>query len=464
MTFAGLAKLRRFLPVHPGSAEPHLILGAAAVVVLLTEYAARKQGSVAWILMGAAVSLGAFVVAWRSQDRLRLAPLLALTLAFQLAWIGLHLWLDVTSLDSSVLYRIWGNSLLHGHYPDAQYPPGAVLVFALDALLGGGPTRTSHAFLMIPLQLATVAAVWALRTRWSCWLAALVALWPLDAFSWEFRFDLVPTALLALGLLFALRERWALSGALLGLGAAAKWTPALAAAALAVWLVAGRRWRPARAHVLAFGLVFVGLQLPFVVWSSSHALYSYRYFNGQGVTGESIWYLVLAPLGHASVPLREFWLPATVPGWATSMTEAVQGCVLLTLGIAAWRARASARAGVAIAAMAPVLFLFWNRVFSPQYLVLIVPAWAIAGALLLHGRFEQLAFGVAIMAATTANALVYPYTLFQAGLWRLASAAMFLIGIATSVWIVVRAVQLAGAGEPATTRAPAGSAIRTETP
>jgi hypothetical protein len=126
--------------------------------------------------------------------------------------------------------------------------------------------------------------------------------------------------------------------------------------------------------------------------------------------------------------------------------------------------RASARAGVAIAAMAPVLFLFGNRVFSPQYLVLIVPAWAIAGALLLRNRIEQLALGVAIVGATTANALVYPYTLFQGGLWRLASAAMFLIGIATSIWILVRAVQLAGAGEPAKTHAPAGSLIRTEAP
>ena len=245
MTLAG-SELRRLLPVRAGVAEPHLILAGAAVVVLLAEYAAVKQSSAGWVLLGAAASFAAFFAAWRLQERLRLAPLLALTLAFQLAWIGLHLQLDVTSVDSSVLYRLWGNSLLHGHYPDAQYPPGAVLLFALDALLGGGPTRTSHAFLMIPFQLVTVAAVWALHTRWSRWLAALVALWPLDAFSWEFRFDLVPAALLALGLLFALRERWALSGALLGLGAAVKWTPALATAALVVWLVAGRRWRPAR--------------------------------------------------------------------------------------------------------------------------------------------------------------------------------------------------------------------------
>jgi uncharacterized membrane protein len=346
-----------------------------------------------------------------------------------------------------VLYRVWGNSLLHGHYPDAQYPPAAVLLFAFDALLGGGPTRVSHAFVMVPFELLAVAAVWALRTRASAWFAAFVAAWPLNAFFWEFRFDLVPTALLALGLLFAFRERWMISGALLGLGAAAKWTPALAVAALAVWLLAGRRWRPAWAHVLSFTVVFGLLHLPFLAWSPHQTLYSYRYFHGQGVTGESIWYLIFAPLGHASVSLHEFWLPAVVPHWLNSLTTVVQVVALIMLGGVAWLVRSSARAGVAVAAMAPVVFLFLNRVFSPQYLVLILVAWSIAGALVVGEGVAQLALGAAIMTATTANALVYPYTLFQFGLWRLASAALFAVGIGTSVWLLARAVQVGIAGE-----------------
>jgi uncharacterized membrane protein len=335
-----------------------------------------------------------------------------------------------------------------------------VLLFAFDALVGGGPTRTSHAFVMIPFELVTVAAVWALRTGRSAWLAALVALWPMNAFSWEFRFDLLPTALLAFGLLYALRERWVLSGALLGIGAAAKWTPALAVALLAVWLVAGGRWRAARAHVLAFGVVFAGLHLPFLVWSPHHALYSYRYFNGQGVTGESIWYLLRAPLGRATVPLHQFYLPATVPAWSKSVTTIAQVVVLLALGVAAWRTRTSLRAGVSVAAMAPVLFLLLNRVFSPQYLVLMLVAWAIAGALLVERHVDQLVLGVAIMAATTANTLVYPHTLFQANLWRAASAAMFLVSLTATAWIVARAVQLAAARE-SPGAAPAGSPVPT---
>jgi hypothetical protein len=420
--------------------EPHLALAASAVVVLAAEYAAVQRESAAWILVGALASLTAFYGAWRLQDRLRLAPLLLLSLAFQLAWIGLHLHLGVHSVDSSVLYRLWGNALLDGHYPDAQYPPGAVLLFAFDALLGGGPTRTAHAFVMVPFELVTIAAVWALRTRWCAWFAALVALWPMNAFSWEFRFDLVPTALLALGLLFAFRQRWLLSGALLGLGAAVKWTPGLATAALVVWLVANRRWRTGVIHGAAFVLVFALLHIPFLIWSPSETVYSYRYFSGQGLTGESLWYLLLAPFGSVDVPLHEFWLPADVPAWANSATVVAQLIVLAVLAVAAWRARASLRGAVAIAAVTPVVFLLVNRVFSPQYLVLMLVAWTIAGALLVESRKEQLVLGLAIMAATTANALVYPYTVFQHGAWRAASALLFLVGLGTCVWLVRRAV------------------------
>jgi uncharacterized membrane protein len=425
--------------------EPHLALAGAAIAMLLAEVAAQKQGSAVWIVVGAAASAFAFLVAWRSQERLRVFPLLGLTFAFQVAWIAIDLALGATSVDSAVLYRIWGNSLLHGHYPDAQYPPAAVLLFAFDALLGGGPTRTAHAFVMVPFQLLTVAAVWALRTRRSAWLAALVALWPLDAFSWEFRFDLFPTAFLALGLLCALRGRWVFAGALLGLGAAAKWTPALSCALLVVWLVSRRCWRPAAAHVLVFAGVFAALHLPFLLWSPSHTVYAYRYFHGQGVTGESIWYLLLAPIGRASVSLQQFWLPAHVPHWVDPFTTVVQIAVLLALAVASWWVRASVRAAVALAAIAPVLFLLLNRVFSPQYLVLMVAAWTIAGALLLDGRREQLVLGAGVMLATTANALVYPYTLHQANLWRVASAGMFVAGLSVSLWLVARAARLGGA-------------------
>ena len=222
-----------------------------------------------------------------------------------------------------------------------------MLLFAFDALLGGGPTRTAHAFVMVPFQLVTVAAVWALRTRRQRVARgarrALAAERVLRGSSASISF---PTALLALGLLFALRERWGLAGA------AARPRRGREVDARAR-VRAARRLARLRAALAARGSdtcspsqrVFAALHLPFLLWSPSHTVYAYRYFHGQGVTGESIWYLLLAPLGRASVSLQQFWLPAHVPPWVNPFTTVVQVVVLLALAVAAWRVRASVARG-----------------------------------------------------------------------------------------------------------------------
>jgi Glycosyltransferase family 87 len=448
MTLASSVSKARPAVAAAAVLNPHVVLVLMGLGVLACEFVARQVGSALPMLLAAVVALAAFVAVWREQDRLRLSALLGLSLAFQVAWIALHLGVGLSSFDSEVLYRRWGNELLQGQYPASQYPPGAVLLFALEAWLGGGATRTSHAFAMIPFHLLTVVAVWALRTRTTPWLAALVALWPMNAFFWEFRFDPVPTALLTLGLLLAVRGRWTLSGAALGLGAAVKWIPGVAFAVLAVWLLASRRKREFGVHVVTFTAVFVLLHAPFLVWSWNEATFAYRYFSGQGLTGESLWYLLLAPLGLATVTEREFWLPAEVPAWGDPTAIVIQALVLAAVAGAAVRARASLHAGVAIATMAPVLFLLTNRVFSPQYLVPMLAAWAVAGALLIESRREQLAFGGAAMAVTTANAFVYPNTLFAFGLWMVASTLLFATGLAMCVWIVLRAIRTTHAHAP----------------
>src|SRR5436190_1207897 len=121
-----------------------------------------------------AVALG---VAWRRQELLRLRPVAALAVSFELGWIALHLALGVHSdFDSAVVYPRDGNALLHGTYPASEYPPGATLLFALEALVSGGSgegVRTAHAFLMVPFEVATFVGIWMLRTRYSAWLATL---------------------------------------------------------------------------------------------------------------------------------------------------------------------------------------------------------------------------------------------------------------------------------------------------
>ena len=420
--------------------DPHLVLAGGAAVVLVLE-ALRGSEPVAtspiWPVLQAAVAGLALVFAWRRQEALRLVPLLAIAGAFHVGWIVVHLAVGVPSdWDSRVIYPPQGNALLDGDYPSSEYPPGAVLLFALEVLLGGGEARVSNAFVMVPFQLATVGAIWALRTRWSAWFAAVVALWPLNAFFWEFRFDVVPTALLVSGLVLALREQWALSGAVLAVGTAVKWTPALAAAALALWLLTHGAARAGVRHALAFAGTLVAVHLPFLLWDAGAVLHAYTEQGGRGITGESLPYIPLHVLGLANLE-AEFWDPAVVPGWADIAAAVAQALLVVAALVLVARFARSLSVAVALAALLPVVFLLANRIFSPQFLVPLLASWAVAGALLARSRVEQLLFAAAALGATLANALIYPGQSQQS--FKL-SAVLFVLAIAATAWLVVRSV------------------------
>jgi hypothetical protein len=207
--------------------------------------------------------------------------------------------------DAAVAYARQGNALLlDGTYPSSEYPSGAVVLFGFEALIGEGSTRVSHALAMVPFQLSVVAAVWLVGTRSSRWFAAVIALWPLNAFFWEFKFGLVPTTFLVLGLVFASRARWLLAGALLGVGAATKWTPALTVLALVLWLLGSKRWRPAAAHAAGAAAAFLVVNIPFLVWSAREMLNAYTFQGQRGLIGDSFAYIPLRLLGKSAVERR----------------------------------------------------------------------------------------------------------------------------------------------------------------
>jgi hypothetical protein len=430
--------------------EPHVALGLTATLVLGVELVHQTWTADLPILLEAAIASAGILYAWRVQDELRVVPLLGLTLAFHVGWVLLHLAVGAQAdVDSTVVYRLQGNALLDGDYPRSEYPVGAVLLFAFEAWVGGGATRTANAFAMIPFQLLTVACVFAIRTRYSAWLAALVALWPLNAFYWEFKFDLVPTALLALGLLLALRERWGWSGAVLGLGAAVKWVPGLAFVVLVASLIASGRRGAARAHALTFALVVLVLHLPFLVWSPSDVLAAYERQGGREITPESLWYLFLHPVGLAELRTH-ISFSAGAPEWADVAAAAIQALLVLVVVLAAVRVRGNARAAVALAAVAPVVFLLTNRIFSPQFMVLVLVALSIGAALVSPTRRTQLAFGVALMGATLANGFVYPYSLpYQAITWQIASAVLFGLAFAVTIGVVRLSLDARNGGQGA---------------
>ncbi len=422
--------------------RPTLALAVGAALIVLLEIGRVEAGrDYAWLIAEAAVAAAALFIAWRDQERLRLVPLLILAGGYHLALVWSHMAADIPADFDVSIFTSQGQSLLDGDYPRSEYPTGAVSLFALETWLGDDSARTPNALLMIPFQLATVAAIWSLRTRWSAWLAALVALWPLNLYAWEFKFDLAPAALLAVGLALAYRERFGLAGIVLGMGAAVKWTPALAALALFVWLLTSRHARDGLRHAAGFVVAFGALTVPFLAWEADDVLAAYEIQGERTITGESFPYLPLHALGQAELG-EDFTHAAVVPDWADPAATVVQLLLLAGVLVIAWLVRGSLAAGVAVAALAPAVFLLTNRIFSAQFLVLLLVAWAVAIALVARTRREQLLLGAAAAGASLLNAFVYPYVLpGPSGIWEPVSALMFAVALPLTGWLLLTAAR-----------------------
>jgi len=94
----------------------------------------------------------------------------------------------------------------------------------------------------------------------------------------------------------------------------------------------------------------------------------------------------------------------------------------------------------------PATFLLTNRVFSAQFLVFLVALWAVAAALVVASAREQLAVAMAAAVASTANAAIFPYTVWFA--WELASAILFAFAFGLTGWLVVRSARSAEVAPP----------------
>jgi hypothetical protein len=385
----------------------HGLLAAFAVAALVLQWMIAARDPAPWALAQLPVGIAGLVFAWRYQERLSLRWILILTLAFRLGSILVFRHLGYAGdQDPNAVYLSEGHALLHGNYPASEYPVAAVFLFAFEAAVNPSPPQVANALTLLPFILICVCAIWSLRTRWSPWLATCIGLWPLDAYYWQFRYDGIAAALLAVGILLAVRERFAWSGAALAVGACFKWTPGLSAIGIAVWLVHRRSHRPAArltAGFLAAGLL---IYVPALLrWPAHDVLASFQKQSVRQLTGESIWYWPARALGLTHGIFPE-WASAGAPHWVDVVVTVLQVAILVAVVAVGLRRRSSAST---MAALLPVLFLCTNRVFSPQFVLVVAVGMAIVTARSHASRREELAMGLGIMLTSGLNVFVYPW-------------------------------------------------------
>jgi hypothetical protein len=447
------------------------VLGSAALDGLIVAQAIPRPWIAAALVGQAALTLWAV---WQAARRppSPIAALLLLAVAVRLLGFAARLLAAQAASDPDTpLFYTYGRAALAPSVPIVEYPSGALIPWMVLAL----PGSRELFVLLLPLlnlacDLVIVWGIWAIGDRRSGVGAEnphvpiatpqplfplFYALSPLLLPFWHGKYDPLPAALLVVGLALYARGGAGWAGAALGFGGAVKWVPWLAAPFLAWGLLRGDEGRtangmgvedrgsrsaefagPAR-FAIGLALAVAAASLPFALRDGGAFLAPYRVQGARPMIAESIWFPLATLLKPAllAAPAAP-WSGVRGAPFGGGLMVGVQLAVLAGLGLAQALLPPDRRRTIGLAALAPVAFLLLNRVFSPQY-VLIITAGALAAAAALAPRQPVLLLALLVGMQVT-NLLVWPNTMPY---WPAASGIMFGCALAALGWLTVMAMR-----------------------
>ncbi|GAB4081162.1 DUF2029 domain-containing protein [Modestobacter muralis] len=288
----------------------------------------------------------------------------------------------VPYLDSAVEYPVLTGGLMQ---------LAAVVGRAYDSLAAGPgllpdtvPVETYYVvtcLLLSALALLVTRGVLGLTGR-RPWDAAMVGLSPLLLVHAFTNWDLLAVALTTFGMLAWARRRPVLAGVLIGLGIAAKLYPVLLLGALLVLCLRAGRLRAWLATTVAAALAWLVVNVPVALAAPENWARFFSLSDTRPANPESIWAMLLdltdgqaldGPLAAGQAPSV---LNATV---AVLMIATSAGVAFLALA-APVRPRVPQLAFLLVAA-----FLLFNKVWSPQYSL-----WLLPLAVLARPRWREL--------------------------------------------------------------------------
>jgi hypothetical protein len=201
------------------------------------------------------------------------------------------------------------------------------------------------------------------------WQALLVALSPALILNAFVNWDLIAFALTALGIAAWAARRGVWAGVLLGLGVAAKFYPLVVFGPLLLVCLRAGRLREFGKTLAAAAAAWLAVNLPVMIIAPSGWAYFYVFSKDRGADWGSIWYL----FEHFSVPvLGNFQLSALNEMSAAFFALACAAIVVLALA-APRRPRLPQLCFLVLAG-----FLITNKVWSPQYVIWLVPLAVLA--------------------------------------------------------------------------------------
>lgn len=272
-----------------------------------------------------------------------------------------------------------------GYLPYLQTPPGgqpleypvltgifmwfaSIVGTPIGELLGIDPTVAFfniNVIGLLPFLLIAILAT-ALTVRHRPWDAAMVALAPTMILGATINWDLIPIALTALAMLAWARSKPVWAGVALGLAIAAKFYPVLLLGAFAILALRTFKWRPSFVLLGSTVATWVLVNAPFAIANTEGWWYFYSFNSQRGVDFGSIWY-AWSVLGIPAVP-------------ADALNTVATGTFLLLFVLIAVLSLATKRRPrlAQIAFLVIAAFVLTGKVYSPQYVLWLVPLAAMA--------------------------------------------------------------------------------------
>lgn len=352
------------------------------------------------------------------------------------------------------IYGRYGEAMTRGEVPyrdfTVEYPPAALPVFVVPALGAGGSEAYERRFEGLMASLGVMSVLLVAAASSSMWAPIVVGVAPLLLGSVMLsRFDLWPAALTVAALALLVAGRFRLGLGTLGLATAAKLFPAvLAPIALAhVWRSRGRR--EAIVCAAAFAGVVAAIVLPFAVVAPGGVWDAFWRQAGRPLQIESLGSGVLLAAHHLfGLGLRmesshgSQNLAGSLPATIAVLSTLLQLGALVAIWI--WHARGPGTRERLLAASAAAVcaFVAFGKVFSPQFLI-----WLIPLVVLVRCRLAA----AALAAALVLTQLWFPYRYWDLAL-EFDPAASWLV-LARDVVLVALTllVVLRAAREPART-------------
>jgi hypothetical protein len=368
-------------------------------------------------------------------------------------------------------YFTYGELIRHGHVPyrdyRVEYPPAATIVFGLPALVATSARGYRIAFEALMgfcgcgVLLASSDVLRRQRGRLVAPLAFMgAAMLGLGAISLG-HFDLAPALFSSLAIAALLRERVVAAAVLLGVAVAAK---IYAIVLLPIFLI--RLWRGSRRAtwlcLAGCAATVVAFFLPFVVLSPGGTLWSLRDQAGRPLEIESsasaalltAHQLLSLPIGvtfsHASTNLGGRSGQAAAD--ATTVAEIL---VLIVVWLLFAERKQSDKTFLRAVAASVVAFVVLGKVFSPQYLLWLIPLVPLTGGAIAL-------FGSAALGSAIALTRAY-FPRYWAGVIGLKALPTWLLVSRDAVLIVLLAVLVHRAASDRTAPSPFPTAAKKPT-